>query len=345
MARRIMPLLDRIKFDAGSDDWFVWKHPSEELRLGGQLIVNHSQEALFVRGGKICDLFQAGTHTLTSANVPLLTKLAGVPFGGKSPFSAEVWYVNKATKRDLLWGTKSPIPLMDPVFNYPVSVRAHGRWGIQVTDSQRLVAALVGTLTGLESGRIESYFIGELIQKITDSLAKAIVNGGASVLHVNAHLNELATETKTSIGAELAMFGLSIVNFNIERISVPSDELKKFQEVFGKRMEIEQISKAQLGPAYSAMRSFDTLEKAATSDGSVVGGLLAGGVGIGLGVGAGATAAKELGRMIDVGKAGDSTATGGVSVERLRELKTALAEGLITQEEFDRAKIKILDAI
>ena len=70
-----MALIDRIKFDAPSDDILVWKHDSEELRLGSQLIVNQSQEALFLKGGQVCDLFGPGRHTLTSANLPLLNKL------------------------------------------------------------------------------------------------------------------------------------------------------------------------------------------------------------------------------------------------------------------------------
>ena len=48
-----MALIDRIKFDAPSDDILVWKFPSEELKLGSQLIVNQSQEALFLKGGEV----------------------------------------------------------------------------------------------------------------------------------------------------------------------------------------------------------------------------------------------------------------------------------------------------
>jgi membrane protease subunit (stomatin/prohibitin family) len=103
----LMALIDRIKFDAPDDNILVWKFPSDELTLGTQLIVNQSQEALFLKGGQVCDLFGPGTYTLSTANLPLLRALVDLPFGGQTPFAAEVWFVNKTVKRDLRWGTQA----------------------------------------------------------------------------------------------------------------------------------------------------------------------------------------------------------------------------------------------
>lgn len=79
-----MALIDRIKYNAPSDDAVVWKYDSEDIRLGAQLIVNESQEAIFFKGGKALDTFGPGTHTLSSGNIPLLGKLINLPFGGKT---------------------------------------------------------------------------------------------------------------------------------------------------------------------------------------------------------------------------------------------------------------------
>jgi membrane protease subunit (stomatin/prohibitin family) len=46
-----MAFIDRIKYEAEDDTEFVWKYPSEDLKLGSQLIVNESQEVAFVKGG------------------------------------------------------------------------------------------------------------------------------------------------------------------------------------------------------------------------------------------------------------------------------------------------------
>src|SRR3954463_14667804 len=105
-----MALLDRIKF-GGPSNVLVWKWPSDAIRLGAQLIVNESQEALFFKGGQALDLFGPGTHTLATGNLPILSKLMNLPFGGKTPFAAEIYYINKSLALGQNWGTKTPIPV------------------------------------------------------------------------------------------------------------------------------------------------------------------------------------------------------------------------------------------
>jgi membrane protease subunit (stomatin/prohibitin family) len=107
-----MAVLDRIKFD-GPPDVLVWKWPSESLSLGAQLIVNESQEALFYKSGQALDLFGPGTHTLSSGNLPFLQKIVNLPFGGKTPFATEVYFVSKSVALAQDWGTKIPFMILD----------------------------------------------------------------------------------------------------------------------------------------------------------------------------------------------------------------------------------------
>ena len=58
-------VIDIIQYNGGSDD-LVWKFPYNNLSIGAQLVVNKSQEAIFVKGGAVCDVFGEGTHTLSS---------------------------------------------------------------------------------------------------------------------------------------------------------------------------------------------------------------------------------------------------------------------------------------
>lgn len=335
-----MALIDRIKFDAPSDDILVWKFPSEELRLGSQLIVNQSQEALFLKGGEVFDLFESGRHTLTSANLPLLNKIVDLPFGGQTPFAAEVWFINKTVKRDLKWGTQAPIPLIDPTYNYPISVRAFGRWGLRIQDSRNFVRQIVGSQMSADSAKVLEYFIGEIHQRFSAALAKFITEAKTSIFEINGKLNEISQYSASVISPEFARFGIELINFNVGRVSIPDNELDKFQQVFGRRMEIEQISKATVGQAYTTMRTFDTLEKAAENPGGGAGALLAGGLGLGVGVGAGAPLGRELGKALNVAPEG-----GHDAVARLQTLKRMLEEKLISETEFEARKKAILDSI
>lgn len=344
-----MAILDRIKYDASSDDAIAWKFQSEEIRLGAQLIVNESQEAIFFKGGKALDTFGPGTHTLSSGNIPLLSKLVNLPFGGKTPFAAEVWYVNKTVKRDLKWGTPGPIQVLDPHYNYPVSVRAFGRWGLRIIDARSFIVQLVGTQAAskdrnyISSDSIESYFLGEIIQRLSDALAKFFVNGTVSVFQASSKINELSRFIAGDVAPEFQRFGIELVNFNVERISIPEEEQRKFQAILGKRMEIDQISQAQVGQAYITMRSFDTLEKAAENEGSATGQLLGAGLGVGAGLGAGVPLGQQLGGSISAGFAqSQPIADPTVNLQKLHQM---LEAKVITQEDYDQKKKQILDSM
>lgn len=127
-----MNIIDRIKYDGSTNgsDWFIYKCPSEQFVLGSQLTVGPGQEALFLKGGEIMDLFVPGTYTLTTGNLPILNELVNLPFGRKTPFSAEIYYVNKTVKIGLKWGTSTAIPLEDPKYGLPLHIRARGQYGI-----------------------------------------------------------------------------------------------------------------------------------------------------------------------------------------------------------------------
>jgi len=85
--------IEVLEWQDESGQEMVWRHPGGELKLGAQLVVSESQWAIFFRDGRALDTFATGRHTLTTANLPLLARVIGLPFGGKSPFRADVYFV------------------------------------------------------------------------------------------------------------------------------------------------------------------------------------------------------------------------------------------------------------
>lgn len=345
-----MGLINRIKYDAPAHDAVAWKYPHDDIRLGAQLVVNESQEALFVKGGKALETFGPGTHTLSTGNLPLMSKLVNFGFFSRNtPFTAEIWFVNKTVRRDLRWGTKGPIQVIDPSYNYPIGIRAFGRWGMRVSDTRSFLMQIVGTQTStspsgyISSERIEEYFISEIIQRLSNALARYIIEKKISAFELSACISELSGFVLTDIAGEFSRFGIEVVNFNIERVSIPDDEKARFQEVLGKRMEIDQISQADVGRAYVTMRTFDTLDKLAENSSGAAGQLLGAGLGIGAGLGAGAPLGQHIGSVMNIEPEPGLNLQAPVS--RLEHLKKMLDAGLISQEEFDSKKKLILDSI
>ena len=275
-----MALIDVIKYN-GNNTEFVWKFPSEDLRLGTQLIVNHSQSAFFVKNGAIFDEFNEGRYTLKSANIPLLNKLINIPFGDKSPFAAEVWYVNLVTKLDNKWGTIKPINLEDPLYSIVVPARAFGQYGFKIVDPRNFLHTIVGTLKTFSAQEITEYFNGKVLSSISTVLGKAIVQNKISLLQIAAFQDELSEICRKSINEEFIKYGIELVNFYFMSINIPEDDtsLIKLKEAKELAMKVKTVGK----DIYQMDRSFDVMEKAAENEGTS-GNLINAGLGLGVGL-------------------------------------------------------------
>ena len=288
-----MAIIDVIKYD-GNPDVFAWKYPNNELGTWTQLIVNESQEAILVKGGQVCDVFSAGRHTLDTANIPILNKLINLPFGGRSPFTAEVWYINKVFSLDVKWGTSTPIQLQDPKYKVFVPVRAFGQFGIQIEDSKKFLLKLVGTLPQFDKNSILKFFRGVYLTKAKDVISSYLVHKNISVLEINAYLDEISTYLQEKISPTFDEYGIKLVSFFVNDINVPEDDtaVVQLKNALAKRAEMDIV-----GYSYQQERSFDTLEGAATNPNSMQGGLMGAGIGLGMCVGVGGAIGQQFGGL------------------------------------------------
>ena len=286
-----MAIVDVVKYNGGPDV-FAWKYPSEELGTWTQLIVNESQEAILFKGGQALDVYPAGRYTLSTENIPILRRIVNLPFGGRSPFTAEVWYINRIHSLDIKWGTLTPIQLQDPQYKVFIPISAYGQFGIQVGDSRKFLTKLVGTMPTLDKDNIIDFFRGLYLTKVKDSISSYLVNKRVSALEINAYLDELSEHLKNKIRPTLNEYGIKLLNFYVNGISVPEDDsaVKKLKDALAKRAEMDI-----LGYTYVQERSFDTLEGAATNPGSTQSGIMGAGIGLAMGVGVGGTIGNQVG--------------------------------------------------
>ena len=358
-----MAIIDLVKWN-GSPNLLAWKFPSEELSTWTQLVVNESQEAYLVRGGVYEGPFGAGRHTLSTENLPVLRTVIGVPFGGKSPFSAEVWYVNRVTNLDVRWGTPDSIQLQDPKYGVMVPVRAFGQYGIRITEPKKFLLKLVGTLAGFDADTLSDYFRGVFITRIKTEIANAITRAGMSVLEINTQLEALSEALKTSLSADMAEYGVGLAQFNIHSINVPEDDpaVKTLKAALAKRAEMGII-----GFTYQQERSFNVMETAAGNEGAA-GTLMGAGIGLGAGVGLGPAVGQGFAQVtqhlqqpvaapapVPPASSGASASTpapapapasSGIGpaerIRLLKELAELKAAGILTDAEIDVEKQKIL---
>ena len=274
-----MALIDVVKWEVNQRE-FCHKFPSQDLRVGSQLVVNTAQTAIFVKGGQICDEFAPGTYTLKTENLPILNKVINLPFGGNSPFQAEVWFINQITRLDLKWGTPQPIQLEDPKYNIIVPVRAFGQYGIKVSNPRKFLETLIGNMGSFTAESIDNYFKGKLIANLSSTIARKIIEDHISILDINMHLVTISEYCNAEINKAFDKYGISLVEFAIMSINVPQDD-PSFVKLKEAKATLARLNIAGRD-VYQMERSFDVLEKAADNSGA---GSQLMGLGVGMGIG------------------------------------------------------------
>ena len=255
---------------------------TEAIQLGSQLIVEESQEAVFMRDGKALDTLSPGRHTLATQNLPFLTKLLGLPFDGKSPFQAAVVFVSTKTFLDLKWGTKEPVAYRDSELAM-IRLRAFGKFAVRIVDSQLFVNTVVGTNDIYTTDGVESYFKDVIVARMTDILGENL----QSIFDLPKVYDELSMALKARVSDDFNKYGIELVDLIMGAITPPKEVQKQIDERAGM---------AAVGDMNEYMKF--KAAKAMADAAQQTGGETGGGVGAGLGVGMGAGMGMMLPQMM-----------------------------------------------
>ena len=144
-----------------------------------------SEEALFVKDGIVVDTVTAGKHTLKTENFPFIEKLQRKIAGGVNIYSAQIFFVDKAHKLEMLWGTDSPIQIRDAEYGFAVGVRARGSYSIQIKDSKKFFVKLVGNTELFTQESIADMFRTAFQMKIKTAISKEMKDSKLTILDMN----------------------------------------------------------------------------------------------------------------------------------------------------------------
>jgi len=234
---------------------------------------------------------------------------------------------------------------MDPALGFPVSVRSFGKWGARIVDARAFITQIVGSQRVADATKIRDYFIGEIVQSLVSHLGQMIAGGQASILQVAALTTQISQSAAKMISVEFSKFGVELVNFNIESINIPDEELKRIQDVFAKTLEARELSKVELGGAFAQIKSFEVLGATAQNPGNNMVGTM---LGAGIGLGAGFPIGQQMGQNLKVSSSTEPPHSSAQLVntndatEKLRQIKLMFQEGLITEEIFNAKRDQIL---
>jgi membrane protease subunit (stomatin/prohibitin family) len=248
-----------------------------EIKNNAKLIVREGQTAVFVNEGQLADVFEPGTYTLNTQNLPILTTLKGWKYGFDSPFKAEVYFVNTHLFTDEKWGTKNPITLNDERFGL-VEIRAFGTYAFRISDPGKFIVDIVGTDNNFTNFEINEHLKSLIATRFTDTVGEA----NLPIELYAANTTELSETCKEVMQPEFESVGIALEKFFIENVSMPED-LKK--EIF----EYSRIDKLDLDKL-TKFKTAKAIEAAAANEGGTAG--------AGMGMGMGFVLAQQMGGMM-----------------------------------------------
>ena len=162
--------------------------------------------AVFFRDGKAYDVFNAGRHTLTTLNLPLLTglltRLAG--FGSNKPFKAAVIYI--ATKVfNGKWGTSAQTTELAPL-------KVFGQFLFKIEDASLFVNEVVGGQNAYTTEDVNNFLRGFLNEKIIAELSHY------DLVTVFTRLQETSVIVKNSVLDYFKRVGIELTDLRFEGI-------------------------------------------------------------------------------------------------------------------------------
>ena len=261
---------------------------SGDFRLGSQVIVRESQTAVFFRDGKALDTFDAGRHTISTANVPILSGLLGLATGGKNMFTAEVYFVNRRDFLDMKWGTPEPISLRDPDLGL-ARLRAFGSYSMAVSDPQLFVTKIVGTMGLYQTSQISNYLRGMIISKLTDVLGES----KKGLFDMAGMVDEISAAVRAKVTDDFKLLGIAIKQLFVESVS-PTEET---QQAIDKRAAMGAVGATSFIEYQTGMAIGD-VGKGAAQGGGGGGGVAETGMGLGAGIGMGTVMAQAMGQAM-----------------------------------------------
>lgn len=355
----------------------IWRQPEEDFNTNSTLIVMPGEEAIFIKGGTVEQVFENGTYKLSTENYPFISRLRNAFTGGISTFNCVVYFVRKADSKEIRWGTDTPIQVRDKVWGVRTDARVRGAYKVRIENPAKFLEKLIGNNIPLQfQEELEKYFASEFQGKIKAAVSKFLNTLEQELIGIDAYMDELSEKIEPYIDEIISEYGLKCVRFSLAGLDIDNtkyDALDESQMELIARTRGYQGDKAGLdilGNDWGRVQGVNVLKDLANNPGA--GGAAAAGAGVGVGIGAAGAfgaiaqqvfapaqngfAAPQSANPAPAAPSGRFTqkpaepapaapATAEDPIEVLGKLKKLLDAGLIEQAEYDAKKAEVLSRL
>lgn len=363
--------------NSGPGELLIWRQPEEDFNTNSTLVVMPGEQAIFIKGGNVEQVFENGTYRLSTENYPFISRLRNAFSGGISTFNCVVYFVRRADSQEIIWGTDSPIQVRDKVWGVRTEAKVRGAYKVRIDNPVKFLEKLVGNNIQYQTqDELKKYFMNEFQGKIKSAVSRYLNSLEQELIGIDAYIDDLSEQIQPRIDEIVQDYGLRCISFALSGLDVDTSKYDAIDE-----SQIAAIGKANLargdrsymdimGEDWGRQQAANILGDLARNPGA--GGVGAMGAGMGMGMAAGSVFGNMANQMFEpmhrqqqpannavqqpqvqnsrFAPKSNSASTGMAQtnnsaedpIEVLSKLKKMLDAGLIEQAEYDMKKTEIL---
>ena len=310
----------------------LWSENGDEIKDASTLILKPGQGVVFMYEGKIKAVWtEPGKYDLETDNVPFITTLENYMQAFESSHKVGIYFFWQTEFFNQKWGTVSPIKYQDPVYDFPVGLRAFGNFSFKLVEPEPFFVNVVGSRNRFLVDELRNTIATRLQQPLTDLLAEA----GFSYADIDKNRDELSAALTEKLGTEFTGLGLNMTDFRIEATSFDEATNTRIARIADITAEARAAEKA--GVNYRELQQLEALRDAARNEGGAAGA----GVGLGAGIGMGQMFTQQAAPQQPV----QSAPAADDLESKLAKLKSLADKGLITTEDYEKKKTDLLSSL
>ena len=264
------------------------KGTKDVISNGSVIHVYDNQFMILVDGGKIVDYTaEPGYFIVDNSSSPSLFNgewgeslkeaFNRFKFGGATPMSQQVFYINTQEIKGIKFGTRNPINYFDNFYNAELFLRAHGTYSIRITNPLLFYAeAIPRNAVRVQIDDINSQYLAEFLEALQTSINQMSADG-VRISYVASKSTELSRYMASTLDESWKnLRGMEIVSVAVASISYDEES----QKLINMRNQGAMMSDPTIREGYMQSAIARGLEAA----GSNANGAAAGYMGMGFGM-------------------------------------------------------------
>lgn len=317
--------------DTGDLLFYRWSENGDEIKNASQIVVGPGQGCIFVyRGEVVSMLHDEGVYPISTANIPFITTLKKFMQFFESEHKVGIYFFRTTKILNQKWGTSSPIKYQDPVYDFPVSLKAYGNYSYQLSNPKNFFVNVMGSQDDFSIANLRDVMSRRIIHPLSDFLAES----RHSYADIDANREEVALGMAERLQQDFDKLGFHITDFRIEGTDFDASTLERINDIADTSADVFAAKKA--GVDYQEYQRLKALRDAAANEGGAAGA----GVGIGAGIGLG----QQMAQSMSESDKSDTLANNDI-IAKLTKLQSLFEQELISEDDYTAKKRELLDQL